>query len=349
MTTWRKLQLTSLQRRRRPEGETAGRAEPPDHRCRPQDQTQAHAPQRQSDGGPPRREASLREANGTQGWAQPSVGSGDRSLLATGTGLTLTIGTVPVAPDISVAAKSVMPDVVAVQTEPLDGGSSAFVALLTLESADGQTRRVVFRQHTDRTLKEHTRLVASKEFHLTQALSTAGFAVPRPLALHGDHTSNGPWLVTEWINGSTAVGQAEIDTSLVQMADFLARLHAVDPDHINVPGLTEIEDPEQVLSTCLPNDKIGDAVQRTLNAGVQRRPNANVLLHGDFWPGNVMFNHQDLVAVLDWEDATWGDPLADLACARVELTCAYGPEASARFTARYVSSIATARTTTRSG
>ena len=123
------------------------------------------------------------------------------------------------------------------------------------------------------------------------------------------------------------------------MADFLARLHAVDPDHINVPGLTEIEDPEQVLSTCLPNDKIGDAVQRTLNAGVHRRPNANVLLHGDFWPGNVMFNHQDLVAVLDWEDATWGDPLADLACARVELTCAYGPEASARFTARYVSSL----------
>ena len=46
-----------------------------------------------------------------------------------------------------------------------------------------------------------------------------------------------------------------------------------------------------------------------------------VLLHGDYWPGNVIWQDGRLVAVIDWEDACLGDPLADLATARVELLC----------------------------
>ena len=42
------------------------------------------------------------------------------------------------------------------------------------------------------------------------------------------------------------------------------------------------------------------------------------------------------MAVIDWEDARLGDPLADLATARVELLCRYGDEAMERFTDRYL-------------
>jgi hypothetical protein len=60
-----------------------------------------------------------------------------------------------------------------------------------------------------------------------------------------------------------------------------------------------------------------------------------VLLHGDFWPGNTLWRDGRLVAVIDWEDAAVGDPLADVANARVELLWALGLEAMDDFTRRY--------------
>ena len=48
-----------------------------------------------------------------------------------------------------------------------------------------------------------------------------------------------------------------------------------------------------------------------------------------------MWRDGHLVAVIDWEDACVGDPLADLATARVELLCQYGTDAMDRFTERY--------------
>lgn len=60
-----------------------------------------------------------------------------------------------------------------------------------------------------------------------------------------------------------------------------------------------------------------------------------VLLHGDFWPGNVMWRGKTIAAILDWEDAAVGDALSDLACARVELACAAGVDAAEMFTAAY--------------
>jgi aminoglycoside phosphotransferase (APT) family kinase protein len=229
-----------------------------------------------------------------------------------------------------------MPDLASVVVEPLPGGSSAFVARLVLKGARGNERQVVFRQHTDRAGKEHTGSVAAKEFQLTRALAALGFEVARPLVLHGEHTADGPWLVVEWIDGSTSVDQAHVDGALLQMAQFLARLHVVDIGRLSVPGLTQIEDPVRSLPRYLPDDDIGVAIDRALERGVLRRPNADALLHGDFWPGNVMFNGGEIAAVLDWEDAAYGDPLVDLACARLELTCEYGSDASQRFTAHYL-------------
>lgn len=242
---------------------------------------------------------------------------------------------VTVSSDQRSAAEAVMPDVVAVSAEPLAGGSSASVVALSLRSPDGDERTVVFRQHTNRAAKDQARIVAAKEFHLTDALVHEGLEVARPLALHGDATTDGPWLVSECVEGTTDVAEHQVDSVLTQMADYLARLHRVDPGRLSVPGIVEIENPVEALPRYLLDDDTGRSIGRMLETGIERRPNPSVLLHGDYWPGNVMFDDGRLVAVLDWEDATWGDPLVDLACARVELTCAYGPGASERFTASY--------------
>ncbi|MFP6745534.1 MAG: aminoglycoside phosphotransferase family protein, partial [Alphaproteobacteria bacterium] len=69
--------------------------------------------------------------------------------------------------------------------------------------------------------------------------------------------------------------------------------------------------------------------------------NPRTLLHGDFWPGNILWKDGQLVAVIDWEDATRGDPLSDLAISRLDLRMIYGVDAMTAFTSRYETAAAT--------
>ncbi len=62
---------------------------------------------------------------------------------------------------------------------------------------------------------------------------------------------------------------------------------------------------------------------------------APVLLHGDFWPQNLIWRDARIVAILDLEDAALGDPLSDLACALLELKYLFDDARVDRFYAAY--------------
>jgi Ser/Thr protein kinase RdoA (MazF antagonist) len=55
-----------------------------------------------------------------------------------------------------------------------------------------------------------------------------------------------------------------------------------------------------------------DALRRQVLAALARLPDGDQLCHGDFHPANVMATPQGEV-IIDWIDATRGNPLADLA------------------------------------
>ena len=59
------------------------------------------------------------------------------------------------------------------------------------------------------------------------------------------------------------------------------------------------------------------------------------LLHGDFWPENILWKNYSVAAILDWEDAAIGDPLCDVAACRVELRYKLGREVMDQFTTEY--------------
>jgi aminoglycoside phosphotransferase (APT) family kinase protein len=60
-----------------------------------------------------------------------------------------------------------------------------------------------------------------------------------------------------------------------------------------------------------------------------------VVLHGDFWPGNVLWHGGRVSAVIDWEDAAVGDALSDVGNARLELLFFMGRRAMDAFTREY--------------
>ena len=264
----------------------------------------------------------------------PPAGTVSKAVAVAGQLVELYAHLVDASRDIVDAARSIMPDAQVVGMEPMTGGSSAKVTALALFSPSPGQRRVVFRQHTPEGFKDHGTSVAAKEFGVLQQLHSRGLEVPKPLALHGPAPQHGPWLAMEWVEGTTARSDAQVEAAVEAMAHFLSRLHGLAGIH--VPELTTLEDPAQVLEAHLPADQTGGAVAAALRRGINRRANSSVVLHGDYWPGNVMSDGGRLAAVVDWEDASRGDPLADVACARVEICCTYGRPAADRFTDAYV-------------
>ena len=121
------------------------------------------------------------------------------------------------------------------------------------------------------------------------------------------------------------------------MARFLVRLHSLDPLSLQLADFEPIEDPCTAVIPYLPSTEAGRHAKSVLASGAfEQGHDRRVLLHGDYWPGNVIWQDGRLVAVIDWEDAGLGDPLADLATARAELLCHHGDDAMDQFTDRYL-------------
>ncbi len=120
---------------------------------------------------------------------------------------------------------------------------------------------------------------------------------------------------------------------------MLSRIHSVDISSMDLSFL-----PEQ--SKFLPGnlrqlfdlDESLDEARILENFKQSHTPvNRAVLLHGDFWPGNVLWKDEKIVDVIDWEDAKLGDPLADLAISRLDILLTFGTRAMDEFTHRYES------------
>ena len=228
------------------------------------------------------------------------------------------------------------------RTWELKGGVSAQVTALEIERPGGLTQKMIVRQHGAVDL-QHKPQVAEDEFKLLQLLRCAGLAAPAPY--HLDQSGEifaTPYLVIEYIEGTPEFAPAHVSDLIFQLATHLSRIHDLDYSKLDVSFLPEQEhiytekfrERPANVDESLDEGRIWDALA-PLWPFPQRNP--TVLLHGDFWPGNVLWKNGQLVAVIDWEDAQVGDPLADVANCRLEILWAFGIEAMQRFTHQYQS------------
>lgn len=224
----------------------------------------------------------------------------------------------------------------------LAGGFSAEMIALEVRLPTGENRKVIARLHGARDLGINPD-VALDQYRLLQSLTKTRLPVPRPL--HLDQTSetfDQPILVLEYVEGSTEIPSADLASCLPQMAEMLARIHNVDPLTNDLKFLASEEQRNnariaqrpEVLDETLQEGRIRDALERAWPLPVRNEP---VLLHGDYWSGNVLWQNREIVAVIDWENALIGDPVEDVANARMEIFWDFGAEAMAVFTREYQS------------
>lgn len=171
-----------------------------------------------------------------------------------------------------------------------------------------------------------------REFRVLAALAGTDVPVPRALAFCDDESVNdAPFYVMEKVDGVilrtpadlAAIGPADARRCSEELVDVLVRIHAVDYEAV---GLGDFGRPAGYLerqvrrwgeqwerSKTRPLASIDELGRRLAAALPESGP--PTIVHGDYRLDNTMLAPTDpgrVVAVLDWEMATLGDPLADL-------------------------------------
>lgn len=171
-----------------------------------------------------------------------------------------------------------------------------------------------------------------REATIQQILRAEGVPVPEVLAVCDAPTVVGvPFYLMGWLDGAVVTDRIpealdshdERRATSRELVRALARLHAVDVESGPVSAIGKPrgylerqvrrfrEVWELVATRSLPD------VERIACWLDDNRPESqsSAVVHGDYRLGNVMFGQNAparLLAVLDWELATLGDPLADL-------------------------------------
>ena len=213
-------------------------------------------------------------------------------------------------------------------TQPLGGRACALHVATGAETK----RRMILLTHSQRD-RERNPQIARDEFRLLEILNEAGLPVPDALYLSEAHEP--PFLITSFAEGSTGIGDKPMPEFCHALADALHSIHSTDLGKFDLSFLPDIKNANAgQLDARSPE-------QRQIQAAIQRaRPridcNKSVLLHGDFWPGNLLWKDGALSAIIDWEDAALGDPLADLGKSRLEILWAFGTAAMQAYSERYL-------------
>ncbi|MGG4266957.1 phosphotransferase family protein [Peribacillus simplex] len=234
------------------------------------------------------------------------------------------------------------PQIKLLRTWKLHGGVSANVMGMECLKANGQTEKMVLRQYGEVDYRRNPN-VAADEYKLLEILKYNGLPVPAPYYFdQSDEIISTPYVVIEFINGEMELTPSNIPNFICSFATILADIHRVNSSTFDVSFLAKQEDyyKEKLENKPLKlDDSLNEGPIRDVLESVWPLPQKNnsVILHGDFWPGNMLWKDGKIMAVIDWEDAALGDPLSDLANSRLEVLWAFGMEAMNNFTQKYTS------------
>lgn len=182
----------------------------------------------------------------------------------------------------------------------------------------------------------------AREYRVVAALADTPVPVARAVTMSNDDSVLGaPFQMVENVEGQVVRSAAElaamgnesvVSSSVDALIKVLSDLHAVDPEAV---GLGDFGKPAGYLErqvrrwgsqwdlVRLPDDPRDADVKRLHQALAEAVPaqSRNSIVHGDYRIDNTILDAQDptkVLAVLDWELSTLGDPLSDAA-----LMCVY--------------------------
>jgi aminoglycoside phosphotransferase (APT) family kinase protein len=156
----------------------------------------------------------------------------------------------------------------------------------------------------------------------------ASHGIPVPQTIAVSHRP--PAMLSERARGSSAISREPRPGRLAAMGALAARLHAFGvPFGIGLPErvrpIASID--FDALRATRPERPL---LTRAVQASRSYRPHeANGFVHGDLWQGNVLWDGDELAAVIDWDCAGFGGAGVDLGSARCDAAACFGLESAA--------------------
>lgn len=170
-----------------------------------------------------------------------------------------------------------------------------------------------------------------REFRVISALTPTDLPVPPPvLSCEDPEVLGAPFYLMERVEGVPyrlaaqlePLGEARTRAITERMVDTLADLHRIDPEAVGLAGFGRptgfLERQVRVWKRQLDGSRTRNLAHAhelhdLLVAHVPPTSRASIV-HGDYRLDNLLIDDSDSVtAVLDWEMATLGDPLTDVA------------------------------------
>ncbi len=235
-----------------------------------------------------------------------------------------------------------------VGAEVLHGGATADMRRLTIGTRDGGARQLVLRSFVDPTRQGPAEDLLRREADALTTLTGTGTGVSAPGLVAVDPTAahcEYPSLLMTHLPGRTVLDDEGLERRLPLLARQLVAVHAVRP------AVRPWEYVALTTADTVVTPGGADAAVWAAAIEVIRKPAPRYegrFLHGDFQPGNVLFDlpPEDpadaagaagvrITGVVDWAAASWGPADLDVAHCSTNLALLYGPAWGLRFTEAY--------------
>lgn len=230
-----------------------------------------------------------------------------------------------------------------VAIRPLEGDFSNSTQLIDARASDGSSFQVVTRRYAifgdyDRGEK------ARREFKTLQLLKKYGSPVPEPLYLDDTGEILGsPGIVTQFMPGKLIMAQPYPTQWAEILAKTLAQIHAIPINDTDTSFL--LDGNSEVLWFLKSKDSVpkyisahpkGMALWQAMIDYIPKQIGVEpALVHIDYWSGNILWNKEAISAIVDWEEASQGDPDIDVAYCRMDMILCGMSEAADKFLAVY--------------
>lgn len=214
--------------------------------------------------------------------------------------------------------------------EALGGGLSAQTSRVQVETAGGELETRVVRR-AGRGLPRSVQV----EYECLRLAWARGLAVPQPYGADlSGRVFPEAYGVTAYVEGRVELNPADRRAYARQMGEYLARIHDLGEEAAAQGFLERAPTGFEATFGAGRHDPFWQEERlRAVLRPLWPLPAANpaALLHGDYWPGNLLWRDGRLAAVVDWEDAFLGDPLLDAGISRLDLAWILGWEAAEAF------------------
>lgn len=221
------------------------------------------------------------------------------------------------------------PDGELVDVADLAGGNRNRVRVITVTRPTATCRAVI------RSERPAAATVWPQDFQRATVVLNAlgGTPVPAPSVLWRGKLGAVNAIALSYVSGEACPAELSPDARADLLADVLASLHStpIPPELDPYP----LRPDSGHRDWCTPHSLAAAALDRLDRT--EPAPTEAVLVHGDFWTGNLLWHGLDLVGVIDWDGAAAGPASADVAKCQLDLTLSLGPTAAERFAVRYCS------------